>query len=141
VDSTLILHVAEEGAPDERIDVLARYLRQELLSLDGTAVTAVTTGSPPAGARGLESFALGGLLVTVSQSAQGIHALLVAVRQWLDRAPATGRTVRLELDGDVLVLSGATSTHEARLVDLFVNRHLERGTTGGESTTDSDHRQ
>jgi hypothetical protein len=46
-----------------------------------------------------------------------------AVRDWLRRADEPSRTVRLELDGDVLELSQASMADQDRLVELFISRH------------------
>jgi hypothetical protein len=53
--------------------------------------------------------------------------VVATVRGWLRRAPEQTRTVRLELDGDVLELSGASSQDQERLVELFLSRHAPEG--------------
>jgi hypothetical protein len=61
--------------------------------------------------------------VTIGQSATGLAAVVTAIRSWLSRSPAPSRTVRLELDGDVLELSQASQEEQDRLVQLFLSRH------------------
>jgi hypothetical protein len=117
------LRLAEAGADAERLAELAGFLRQELLSLDVEDVTTLRTGEPPPGARAFDVIAVGGLLVTLGRSVGGLQAVVSAVRKWLGRGEGAPRTVRLEIAGDVLELSGATAADQQRLVELFVARH------------------
>ena len=126
--SEVRLHLSENGADAERIDALTGLLRQELLHLDVEDVTGLRVGEAPAGTRGLDVAAVGGLLVTLGQSAAGLGAVVATIRGWLARGQGTRRTVRIEIGGDVLELSEATASDQEQLVGLFVNRH---GTGGG----------
>lgn len=119
----LRVRLDEEGADDERLDALAGYLREELIQLDVDDVTALRTGDAPAGSRAIDLVAAGGLLVTLSQSAERLRAVVSEIRSWLARAGGAQRTVRLEIGGDSLELSGASDTDQQRLIDLFVSRH------------------
>jgi hypothetical protein len=116
------VHLSELGADAERQSDLARLLREELLLLDVEDVRPLTTGSAPPGARGLDVAGVGSLLIALGQSANGLRAVVATVSSWLSRGDAS-RSVRLELDGDVLEISRASKADEARLVDLFVQRH------------------
>jgi hypothetical protein len=69
--------------------------------------------------------AVGGLLITLFQSAESLRVVVSAIRGWLGRGGGTHRTVRLELDGDVLELSGATARDQDRLIDVFIARHAQ----------------
>jgi hypothetical protein len=121
----LFVYVAEEGADAQRVDLLTGYLRTELLHLDvaDVEVSVLHEGELPPGARAIDVAALGGLLVRFGPSREGVRAIVSVVARWLNRSPNRGRTVRIEIDGDVLVLSEATAAEEERLVDLFVARH------------------
>lgn len=123
MDGELRLLMAEEGADPERLDVLAGFLREELLQLDVEGVTALRTGVPPPGARVFDVAAVGGLLVSLGGSADGLRSVVSAIRTWLTRGGETRRAVRLELDGDVLEISAATATEQDRLIDVFIGRH------------------
>jgi len=123
VGGELRLRVSEDGADAERLDALTGYLRQELLQLDVEDVSPLPAGEAPPGSRAFDPVAVGGLLVTLSRSAEGLRAVLLAVRKWMGRGDGTRRTVRLEMGGDVLELSEATATDQERLVDVFVRRH------------------
>jgi hypothetical protein len=119
----LRVELAEAGADAERLDTLTGYLRDELLQLDVEDVTALRAGQPPPGTRAIDALAIGGLLVTFNRTADSVRNVVGAIRGWLAGGHGTKRTVRLELDGDVLELSEVTATEQSRLIELFVNRH------------------
>jgi hypothetical protein len=127
VADELRVRLDEKGADDQRLDILTGYLRRELLALDVQDVTALPDGAPPAGSRAVDVAAIGGLLVTLGKSADGLRLVVAAARNWLARGSTTTRTVRLEIDGDVLELSDATAADQDRLVALFVSRHSVSG--------------
>ena len=122
MESEVRVHLSELGADAERQNELASLLREELLHLDVEDVRPLTTGSTPPGARGLEVAAVGSLLVALGQSASGLRAIITTVTSWLSRGDAS-RSVRLEIDGDILEISRASKADEARLVDVFIQRH------------------
>lgn len=119
----LRLLLAEEGADAERLDTLTGFLRTELLQGDVEDVTALRTGAPPPGARAFDVVAVGGLLVSLGPAAAGLRSVVSAIRTWLSRGHGTVRTVRLELDGDVLEISAASVADQDRLIDTFLVRH------------------
>jgi hypothetical protein len=123
MDGDVRLDLAEDGADAERIDALTGSLRQELLQLDVDDVIAVRAGPPPPGTRGFDVAAVGALLVMLGQSATGLDALVTTIKGWLSRGGDVRRTVRIELGGDVLELSEATTADQEQLVKLFVSRH------------------
>jgi hypothetical protein len=123
MNAELRLQLSEEAADAERLAALTGYLRTDLLHLDVEEVTAPRAGQVPPGARAVDPGAVGALLVTLGQSADSLHAVVSAVRDWLRRGQGPQRRVRLELDGDVLELSQASSADQERLIELFVSRH------------------
>jgi hypothetical protein len=113
----------EREADASRIDALHRNVREELRHVDDLEVaTSRTVGQ--AGTRAVDVAALSSLAIAVLGSG-GLTALVATLRGWLAREHGTTRTVRLEIDGDVIVLRGASSTEEQRLLDLFLRRHEE----------------
>jgi hypothetical protein len=109
--------------PDEDAEQVAEAtlgLRRELLELDVDAVDVPRTGEAPPGSRAAEVAALGALVVTVAQSGL-LTPVVAAVQSWLARSPP--RSVKLELDGDVLEVSGVSSRDQQRLVDEWLRRH------------------
>lgn len=122
----LRVELSEDGADAERLDTLTRFLRQELLQLDVEDVTTLRAGEPPPGARAFDLTAVNELLVFLGPTAGGLRAVVSTIRKWLARAPGVRRTVRMELDGDVLELSEATEADLDRLIALFVGRNSTR---------------
>lgn len=123
MDRGLHLQVSEEGADAEQLARLTGYLRQELLQLDVENVTAPHSVELPSGTRGDGATTAGALMVALGQSAEGLRSVLSVIKDWLGRGHGTGRAVRMELDGDVLELSRATSVDQDRLVKLFIDHH------------------
>jgi hypothetical protein len=108
--------------PEEIAEATLR-LRRELLDLDVEAVELPSAGEPPPGTRAVELAALGALVVTVAQS-KLLAGVVTAVRAWLGGAPQ--RSIKLELDGDVLELTGVSSKEQRRLTDEWLRRHTGR---------------
>jgi hypothetical protein len=121
------LQVLPSGAApedDEAIAESALALSHELAELDVDEVVPVTAGAAPAGAKGIELLALGGLLVKLGQSTQVLRQVVDAIRDWVGRGEA--RSVRMTVDGDVLEITGASSTDVKQLIDAWVQRHSEQ---------------
>jgi hypothetical protein len=123
MDKDLRLQLSEEGADAERLAALTSYLRSELLQLDVEDVTALPAGEPPPGARGFDAATVGALMIALGQSAEGLRSVVSVIRGWLRRGDGEGRTVRLEIGGDALELSQASTADQERLIELFVIRH------------------
>jgi hypothetical protein len=123
MNGELRIQVTEEGADAERLDVLTGYLRRDLVQLDLEDVAALRAGPPPPGARSFDAVAIGGLIVAVGGSVDGLRQTVSAIRSWLGRGDGVRRSVRLELDGDALELSEVSAEDQDRLIELFVSRH------------------
>jgi hypothetical protein len=122
--ATLGIQVAVGPDADaEEVAEATLQLRRELLDLDVEAVELVRGGEPPPGTRAVELAALGALVVTVAQSPL-LGPVVAAVRAWLAGSPQ--RSIKLELDGDALELTGLSSKEQRRLVDEWLNRHESR---------------
>ena len=115
----MILRVSDTDADDQQLDEIARQLRNELTALD-VPVEAVTAGEAPPSAKSVEIAAVGALLVTLAQSPL-LPAIITAVSSWLGHRRQC--TVRLELDGDLLELSGRPSQEQSRAIDAWLRRH------------------
>jgi hypothetical protein len=135
----LRLTVAEEGAEPQYLEALANHLRDELLELPVADVTPVRNEELPRGARGVDAATVGALVVSLGGAAEVLRAVMSAIVAWMGRGSMTRtRTVRLELDGDVLELSGASTAQQEELIGLFIHRHRsERVEGGAESRTPS----
>ena len=110
-------------ADTEEVAEATAQLRRELLDLDVDAVELPPAGEPPPGTRAVELAALGALVVTVAQS-QLLASVVAAVRSWLALSPR--RSIKLELGGDVLELTGVSSDQQRRLTDEWLRRHGSR---------------
>ena len=122
--ATLGIQVAV--GPDANAEEVAEatlQLRRELLDLDVEAVELPRAGEPPPGSRAVELAALGALAITFSQS-QMLRPMVAAIRTWLAGAPQ--RSIKLELGGDTLELTGLSSKEQRRLVDEWLGRHESR---------------
>jgi hypothetical protein len=121
------LGIVLDAGPDaeaEEVAASTEQLRRELLDLDVEAVEQPAAGPPPPGAKGVELAALGTLVVTLAKS-QLLSGVVVAVRSWL-AGQQQQRSIKLELDGDVLELSGLSSKEQRRLTDEWLSRHTGR---------------
>jgi hypothetical protein len=122
----MTLDIRVGAGPDADAEEVAEttlQLRHELLDLDVDAVELPSGGEAPPGSRGVELAALGALLVTVSQS-QLLAPVIAAIRAWVDGRPQ--RSIRLELDGDVLELSGVSPKEQRRLTEEWLRRHASQ---------------
>ncbi len=126
----LVLHVGEEGADDERRAELAESLGRELRELDAAEVSPLDGGEAPEGAKSGGAVALGALLVAMAQP-ELVSAVLAAVEAWA--AGRTGRSVRIEIDGDSIEVTGLSAKDRRRLIDSW----LEHRSTGPDSERDT----
>jgi hypothetical protein len=109
------------GADSVEIDQATARLRRELLELDVDRVEGVAAGEAPVGARAAEVLALGGLIVTLARNAQTITSVVRAVQSWVGRD--RDRSIKLELDGDSLEVTGISSTEQERLIMAWIAHH------------------
>ncbi|WP_353508200.1 hypothetical protein [Intrasporangium sp.] len=126
MDTTVTVSLGERGADPARLEVLHRQIREELRHVDDLELASLVgpTGSmpAPAGTRGLGPAEISALSVAILGSG-GMTALLASLRDWLHRGHAAARTVRLEIDGDVIVLENADEAERSQLLRNFLGRH------------------
>ncbi|HEY3005049.1 MAG TPA: hypothetical protein VGJ44_22065 [Kribbellaceae bacterium] len=118
----LRLGVVEEGADADRLEGLSLQLRQELLGLDVSSVEPDLSGDAPEGTRGALAAVAGVLVVSLQPTLQTVGAVVAAVRDWMRRSGGN-RTVKIEIGGDVLELTGASDQVQQRVVDDWIRRH------------------
>jgi hypothetical protein len=125
-EAAVRVSLAESGADEARLDSLTRQLRDELLELDVRDVRPAPAGTEvPPGSRGLDVASVGQLVVAMVGT-QGLAGLVSAVLGWLGRGHEAPRKVRLEIEGDVLELSGASTEEQDRMVEMFLSRHAAK---------------
>ena len=117
----LRLGVTEDGADADRLEDLALLLRQDLLALDVNAVEPDRAGTAPEGTRGALAAIAGVLVVSLQPTVQVIGAVVATVRAWMGRSGQ--RSVKIEIGGDVLELTGTSDEVQKRLVDDWIRRH------------------
>jgi hypothetical protein len=110
----------ERGAAADELDRLTLRLRRELLQLDVYDVRHGGVREAPDGARGIDPGTIGSLLVSLAGGPGALRAVVRVVRDWLGRSRA--RSVHLEIDGDVLEVTGIASANEDRLIEDWLSR-------------------
>ena len=115
-----VLDPGPDFDPEETFELTQR-LRTELLELDLDAVELGAAGEAPAGAKGAELLAIGGLAVKFVLNSAVLRSVVETTTAWLGRQQA--RSVKLTLDGDTLELTGVSSDDQGRLVDQWIARH------------------
>jgi hypothetical protein len=116
----LTLRIEDEQADPEEYAAMTARLRQELLDLDVGKADPAQGGQAPPGTRAVELAALGALIVTVAKS-ELLGAVVKAITAWL--AGRQQRSVKLEVDGDVLELTGVPTREQRRLTEVWLHRH------------------
>jgi Effector Associated Constant Component 1 len=115
------LGVGEDGADAERLEQLSLLLRDELLQLDAEAVQPRGVAPPPGAKGGTLGAVAGALVVSLKPTLESLSALVSIVRAWLARGGR--RSIRLEIDGDVLDLSGPSAELQQRLAEEWIRQH------------------
>ncbi len=114
---------ADVGIGADDLAELTYSLREDLLALDVDEAEPVAFGDAPPGTKGVELAMLGGLLVKLARSAGGLRAVVRTIASWVERANA--RSVRIELDGDVLEVTGVSSADQRALIDAWISRQAQ----------------
>ena len=117
---TLGVDLTGPEADAEDVAEATIQLRRELLELDVEAVDIPSAGEPPPGTSAAELVAIGALAVTIAKS-QLLPAVVAVIQSWLSRS--RHRSIKLELNGDVLELTGLSSDEQQRLTDEWLRRH------------------
>src|SRR5688572_22039051 len=110
---------SEADADAARLEELTASLRRELIDLDVEAVERVEGDPAPAGAKVGEVLALGALVVKVARTAGSVAAVVRALQDWAARG---GRSVKLDVGGDRIELTGASRAQQDRLIAAWIER-------------------
>jgi hypothetical protein len=114
---------AEANTEREELVALAVRLREWLLPVGVESVGFVGAGPAPAGTRSAGMFVAGVLTVLFARSSELLGKLIDVVQSWLSSSGA--RSVRLELDGDVLEVTGITRGDQRELIRAWIDRHAD----------------
>jgi hypothetical protein len=110
-------------ADAEELDALTVQLQCELQELDLEAVERVRQGQAPPGTRAIDVLALGTLLLTVARPVM-LSSAVEVVRSWL--TGRSQRSVKLEIDGDVLEVTGVSTDDQRALISAWLARNAVR---------------
>jgi hypothetical protein len=108
----------------EEVAQATLQLRRELLDLDVAAIEVPGAGEPPPGSRAVDVAAVGALIVHLAEP-QVLAAVVATVRSWL--AGSSRRSIKLQLGGDALELTGVSSSEQRRLADAWLARQAPPG--------------
>jgi hypothetical protein len=111
-------------ADAEELATLAVQLREQLLELDIESAEPATLGPAPPGTRAGEILIAGALTVMLAQSPGLLTAIVETVKSWV--CLSGQRSVKLEVDGDVLEVNGITRSDQRELIQAWIDRHAER---------------
>lgn len=112
------------GDPDADAQDLAELvdrLRAEVLELDFDIVPDPAGEPMPGRVKAADPAGVDSLLIALAASGGVLTSLIGLLQAWLLRGSA--RTLVVEIDGDRLELSGATSAERRRLTDAWLSRH------------------
>ncbi len=121
VERTEVVVSIDPGADtgdDARAESALR-LREDLVNLDLESVRFAPGARPSPGAKSGETVAWGTLLVAVASSG-ALTALVNTVNGWIARQ--RGGTVSVKIGEDELVLTGASSEDQRRVIDDWLER-------------------
>jgi hypothetical protein len=116
-----------EAGPEadaEELAALAVQLRGQLLELDIESAEPATVGQAPPGTRAGEILIAGALTVMLAQSSGLLTAIVETVKSWASLSRE--RSVKLEVDGDVLEVNGITRSDQRDLIQAWIDRHTDR---------------
>jgi hypothetical protein len=115
---------SEDRVDEEEIDQLSRQLRRELLELEVARVDPAPSEATPPESKAGDPVAIGALLVSLMSSPELLAAIVGKIQAMLS---LVGRhSVRLEIDGDALEVSGVSSREQRRLIEIWIDRHTRR---------------
>jgi hypothetical protein len=120
-----VVLAADPAAEAEEIALLMERLRAEVAERDFDLVADPAPSRPPTGAKAGDPAAAASLLIALAASGGVLTSLVGLLQGWVQRSAVRGLVV--EIDGDRLELTGATSAERRRLTQVWLDRH-ERDT-------------
>lgn len=114
-----------EPTPDvdsDDVDRSLRQLRAELKDLDIESVVPVASQDVPPGAKGVDPFSAGALLITLCATGGAFTVLIETARDWLARH-AAARRISVTIDGDTIVLDRSSAQERSALIEDYIRHH------------------
>ncbi len=112
---------ADDAADDEETATLRQFLHSMLIDHDFDVSSPVAEAEPPAGAKVGDPVSLNSLVVALAASGGALTTLIGALQAWLLRSSA--RQIVLEIDGDRIEVTGASTEERRELTAAWLNRH------------------
>jgi hypothetical protein len=112
---------ADRGADAQDLAELVGRLRAEVVEHEFDLVHDLAGEPVPGGAKAADPAGVDSLLIALAASGGVLTSLIGLLQAWLLRGSA--RTLVVELDGDRLELSAATSEERRRLTNAWLSRH------------------
>jgi hypothetical protein len=112
---------AGDNADPEELQRLSLQLRRELLGLDVEDVTIAQATTSEERTKAADALTWGSLLVTLGAAKDLLPSVIGVVQSWLSRE--SEHSVTMEIDGEKLVLSGASSDQVQQFIDQWFQRH------------------
>ena len=112
---------ADDAADDEETTMLRQYLHSMLMDHDFDVSSPAAEAKPPAGAKVGDPASLNSLVVALAASGGVLTTLIGALQAWLMRSSA--RQIVVEIDGDRIEVSGASTEERRELTTAWINRH------------------
>ena len=110
---------AGPDADDHELAELALRLRDDFRDLDVESVDLARRGEAPPGAKSGDPLELGTLFVTIASSGV-LTALINTENSWIGRRRRG--SIRVKIGNDELVLTGASSEHQRRVIEEWLAR-------------------
>ena len=115
---------AGPDADDEELAQLALRLRAELDGVDDASVRLARSGTPEPGAKSGEAVEWGTLLVSTVTSG-ALTAVVRMANSWVSRQ--RGGAISVRIGADELVLTGASTEDQRRVVEDWLARRADGG--------------
>jgi hypothetical protein len=118
------MEIAVDPLPDAdaaELAELTEMLRSELLDTDVDRVEFPPGDPPPAGAKAVDVFLIGKLIVHFGRSFSVLQDVVATITSWV--ANHAVRSIKIQLDGDTLEISRATDEQQRLLIDAWLARH------------------
>jgi hypothetical protein len=112
---------ADAAADDEELSTLRDYVRVMLTEHEFNVADYPVTADAPAGAKAGDPVSVASLVVALAASGGALTTLIGALHAWLQRGSA--QHVVIEIGGDRLEISGATSAERRGLSAAWLARH------------------
>lgn len=116
---TVTVRLGQTDAPARRGPDPTDDLRRELAQLGEVHISGPSAAPHT---RSIDVGTLAEIVVTLSGVAGGLGAVVETVRGFLKKR-ADSRTARLEIDGDVLEVTGLDADEQRALIDRWLARH------------------